>query len=536
MYNKKGGKVLGKGRDGCVTDKAILCSTKSNPKDYENFVSKVIDISDANFDDIKDFVSEFNSGQIFRNFDPNGNHFLPGLEMCYKKYHELNKEHQEDMKTCKYNNGDYNSLYLNILLRKGLSFQKITNKLKSEDFLKSLMYSLIGAKHCSQSLGILLLDIKRDNLLYKEESKDVVVPVFIDFSDDFVIKTPKDLSLFYLRFASYYNTWTVETMIIFIMNKFKLNKYHPSIKKIMTDLKHYRNIDLSKLMKEPSMKLLIDGLFNDILEGKASKLDYQNFCEKQMLYAIARSYSDSYFQSENVKDLRKYKIPELLGYLTSELYEERPSIDQAIDAILKILKNDFKTTIKKRSDYFIDLNKQDTPSPPKTPAKIYSNKDMLKLLKTLTSGSTTISEVKKAKSIIASVKSSKSNTLDKSLLKKISLMIISVENKKNKKSSKKLNKSSYKQKSKSLNKNQMLNKIKLYKNKNCSQKSIHLMKKSELIEQIIFFDKKQHKVILENMSYFKLKNLYKSLYEKKCKVNQNAKKEVLAKFIKDNNI
>lgn len=82
----------------------------------------------------------------------------------------------------------------------------------------------------------------------------------------------------------------------------------------------------------------------------------------------------------------------------------------------------------------------------------------------------------------------------------------------------------------------MLNKIKLYKNKNCSQKSIHLMKKSELIEQIIFFDKKQHKVILENMSYFKLKNLYKSLYEKKCKVNQNAKKEVLAKFIKDNNI
>lgn len=554
MYNKKGGKILGKGRDGCVTNKPILCSTKSNPKDYQNIVSKVIDITNAKSRDISMFVEEFNSGEIFRNYDPNGNHFLPGLEMCYKKYHELNSEHKQDMKDCQYNFNEFESLYLNILLRKGLSFQKITTDLKSEDFLKSLMYTLIGSLNCIRDLNILLLDIKGDNLLYKEETKNNVVPVFIDFSDDFVIKTPNDLKLFLTRFSSYYNTWSLDIFILFLMTS---SKNSSSIKKLNDNLKKYRNIDLFKIIDEPKIKSLRNGLFMKILTKTATKKEYQEFCEKQMLYSISISFFESYYKSKHQKDLEDKKIPNLLAFFSDELYYKRPTIDEAIDMIAKSLKDNFNVKMSKREDYIISLNKSQTPK--KAPAKKYSNKDMLQLLKkTISSNNTKVSKGNN-KSIIGKVSSKKpatipsyfrssnasyqmpSSNLDKSLLDKIDLMLLESK-KKTKKSSKKISdKKNYKRNTKSIEKEntkkQLLDKITVYKKRNCDIfKSVHLMNKSDLIDGIIYFDKKQHKEILKDMSYFKLKALFKLLYNQKCKVNKNANKNTLAKFIKDNDI
>lgn len=536
MYNKKGGKVLGQGRDGCVVDKPVMCSTKSNPKDYENMVSKLIDVTHA-YDDIEDFVNEFNSGSIFRNFDPNSNHFLPGIEMCYKKFHQLSNEHKQDVMTCQYNDDEYTSLYLNILLRKGLSFQKITNNLNTINFLKSYFYLLTGAIQCSRKLKILLLDIKRDNLLYKEESKDVVVPVFIDFSDDFVLKKKIDLATFVTRYSSYYQTWSTELFVLFYMSRGSRAKSSSTMQKLKKDLKQARNIDLDKLMKEPKM-IALKPLFNRIINGNITSKEFQDFSEKQMLYAISQSYLQSFYQSSKQAELRANGIDKLFSYFAHEFYYERPSIDIVITLVESKLKF-LGVDIKQRKDYFIDLKKQKTPK--KSIPKIYSNKDMLKLLNKSTASNIRVSSNNKLSSLIGKVTKTNKSQSDslKSVIDQIDLMILSDLDKQKKKSSKKISTKIYKHNTKSIKthtKQNLLDKIKVYKNKNCNFKSVYLMKNSDLIDSIMKLDAKQHKVILNDMGYFKLKKLYNSLYEKKCKVNQNAKKSVIAKFVKENNI
>lgn len=561
MYNKKGGKVLGQGRDGCVTDETIMCSTNLNKDDYKDKVSKVIDITNADPRDIEMFVNEFKSGDIFRNFDKNGNHFLPGLEMCYKKFHELNQQQKSDMAGyCQYDYDPYKSLYLNIILKKGISFQKITQKLKTQDFYKSLLYLLIGVKKCVRDLKCLLLDIKGDNLLYKEEQKDVVVPVFIDFSNDFVIKNKDDLSMFIRRFGSYYNTWSLEMFILFTMVR---DEKSETVKKLYKDLNMYRGIELKKLLKnDKELKKLKNGLLTRIAKGTASNKEYNNFCEKQMIYAIAASFHNSYFKSSKQTDLRKNGVNNILTRFTAELYYDRPSLDVCINMIVFELKNKFNYEIKTRKDYFIDLRKKSPPK--KSTPKSYVNKDLLNLLnKTSSKNSKFVNKNSKIVSVPSSkgwrskpittpsnpmLDSSNSNNsiVIDSLLQKIDSMIEKDKKKilsKSKKSKKINNKKDYNLPSKKTEdivkqytKKHLIEKVKEYKRKKCNFKSHHLMKKAELIDSIIQLNPNHNKDGLKNLSYFDLKNGFKIIYDDYCKINQNASKKTLVKFLKKQNV
>ena len=352
--NKKGGKVLGKGRDGCVIDPAILCSTKSNKDNYSNQVSKLIDISGVPEYKIKDFVEEFISGDIFIKFDPNGENFLPGLEMCYKKYHQLNKDQKKDIKECKYNKSPYGSTYINILLKKGFSFQKTTQKLTNDGFLRSLGYILLGVKTCIHDLNILLLDVKADNLLYSED-KDGKFPVFIDFSNDFVITDQTRLIQFLNGFNQYYNTWTLEMMIFFIkMMKGRNNK--KGIQKIMKDIERYRGIDLNESVNKKYMKEITNSILKKVLLSQSNSITQKNnvneFYEKQMCYAIGKIYTEEYDQKIKKKpSFKNIKIEYILDNLVKEGYHDRFMVDDALYYIYKLI------NLNSRKDYLIRKNR-----------------------------------------------------------------------------------------------------------------------------------------------------------------------------------
>ena len=350
IMNKKGGKVLGKGRDGCVIDPPILCSTKSNKSQYNNQVSKLIDISGVPEYQISEFVEEFVSGDIFLKHDPNGENFLPGLEMCYKKYHQLNKDQKKDIKECKYNRSEYGSTYINILLKKGFSFQKTTQKLNNDDFLRSLAYLLLGAKTCIRDLNILLLDIKADNVLYSED-KDGKFPVFIDFSNDFVITNQQRLWGFLKSFHSYYNTWTLEMMIFFI-EIMKGEKNKEGIRKLIKDIDQYRNIDLNnnenKLYAKDLTKNILKKVLLNSSNSKTQQKNLKEFYDKQMCYAIGKIYKEEYdLKVRKNLSFKNTKIEFVLDKLVNEGYDGRFMIDEALTYIYKLV------NLRERKNYLI---------------------------------------------------------------------------------------------------------------------------------------------------------------------------------------
>lgn len=533
MYNKKGGKVLGKGRDGCVSDQTILCSKKSNPDHYKDMVSKIIDVSQATPYEIKMFVNEFESGEIFRNYDPKGTHFLPGLEMCYKKFHELNPLQKKDLINCNYNVDDYESLYLNILLKKGISFDKITKDLGPIDFLKSLSYLLIGAQNCVYDLNILLLDIKPDNLLYSEDNKNILYPVFIDFSDDFVIKNNKDLQYFINGFSSYYDTWTLEMFYAFYIIR---NMNGKNSKKLINDVYNYRKIDMIKLHNNKKYSLL--NVILKLINNKLSKKELQLFYEKQMVYSIGISFFHSFDNSSKKKELYKYGIDKILSGLINEFYFDRLSIDDAMKQIIDKL-NEMNYLLQKREDYFINLNNN------KSLVKKSINKNSLDFFKnnilskkSLKSNNVSFSLPKTPN--FNSIKNNNKNILSKQIESMVNDMKLVSKKEISKRKSKKISKSkklNYNSKNLSkLTKKQLISKIKVYKRKFCN-KNINLMKKKQFIQNLNDYDSDMYKIDdLKKYSYFQLKSLYKNIYNENCKVNYNDRKSKLVDFIKKHNL
>jgi hypothetical protein len=525
---KKGGKILGVGRDGCVIDPPILCSTNSNKSDYTNQVSKVIDIHNADSRSVEEFVNEFISGDLFRQFDPKGENFLPGLEMCYKKQHELTAEQKEDMRDCKYNDHPFRSLYINILLKKGFSFQKTTATLNSDDFLKSLAYILLGVQMCVNDLGILLLDIKADNLLYSED-KDGKFPVFIDFSNDFVITDQSRLVSFLSSFNQYYDTWTLEMMIFFIQVMVgKKNK--KGIKSLKKDILNQRGIDLDDPANKKYMKdITKDILKNIVLSNSKSakhKKDINMFKEKQMCYAIGRVYMNAYQKKiSKTPSFKNKKIEYILDNLQTESYHHRFMAEDALYYIQKLVplngRKNFLIKSKSRVRASISssrlsgldsmmrsLNLSQTPStlniqslpsqlvrtptptptppgPPGLPPKPWLNKKNLKKNKKA-----------KSKSISYNLKDITPRKLKK--MKKPALVQI----------------------------------LKKYKKKNC--KKISGLKKAEIIDRIKLFQPKLSKKDLKSHSLLTLKRILKTHIDTKCKVKQGDKKKVLHDFILKN--
>jgi len=518
--NKKGGKVLGIGRDGCVLDPAVLCSTKSNPSNYKNQVSKIIDISYADPFKIKDFVEEFNSGNIFFQFDPNGENFLPGLEMCYKKYHQLNKEQQKDINTCQYNESPYQSQYINILLKKGLSFQKTTQLLNQKDFLRSLGYLLLGAKICIHDLDILLLDVKADNLLYSQD-KDGSFPVFIDFSNDFVITDQSRLVTFLNGFASYYNTWSTE-MLMFFYKIQQGKKNYQRMNKLVIDLNDRRGIDLKLKQNKDYMNDITKDILKDVLlsssnTAKKKKL-LKEFYEKQMCYAIGKVYTDEYDQKiRNQPSFKNKEIEHILDNLTTDSYYRRFMINDALAFIQKEVK------LTKRKDYLIRKNRTPSIQPSLSPSILSSLNRLVSNMRLTPSSERTLSMTPPAARRpsnpppgLTRPKNLKNKKKKKPKSRSVSYDLKDITPKKLKK----------------MKKTDLVKIIKKYKKTKCSK--ITGLKKNQIIDRILLFKPKMNKKDLKKISQTTLKKMLKENIKDLCKVKQNDKKQVLYNFIVKN--
>ena len=499
--NKKGGAVLGIGRDGCVIDPPILCSTKSDKSKYTNQVSKVIDITTASSVNIEDFVSEFISGSIFRNFDPNGENFLPGLEMCYKKQHELTDEQKKDIVKCNYNDDPYKSLYINILLKKGFSFQKTTAKLNQDDFLKSLAYILLGVKACVEDLGILLLDIKADNLLYSED-KDGKFPVFIDFSNDFVITNQSRMMVFLSNFNQYYDTWTLEMLMIFIKIMEGRNDFS-GIRRLKRDILDYRSIDLNSADNKSYMKYINKLLLEDIFLSKSTSVTHYNkiktFNEKQMCYAIGKIYTDEYNKKvRKTPSFKNKKIEYILKNLETEDYGKR---FMANDALFHI-----QTEVKlyKRTDYLI---KNKSITRPIISASTMADLNNIMNNMNLNTPSLPTQLIKSPMTPKSSKKNKKVKTISISYnLKNITPM-----------------------KLKKMKKPELVRIIKKYKKDNCTK--ITGLSKNEIIKRILLFQPKLTKKDLNMHTQLTLKKILSTHIITKCNVKQGDKKQILHDFI-----
>lgn len=524
--NKKGGKVLGKGRDGCVIDPAILCSTKSNKDNYSNQVSKLIDISGVPEYKIKDFVEEFISGDIFIKFDPNGENFLPGLEMCYKKYHQLNKDQKKDIKECKYNKSPYGSTYINILLKKGFSFQKTTQKLNNDGFLRSLAYILLGVKTCIHDLNILLLDVKADNLLYSED-KDGKFPVFIDFSNDFVITDQTRLIQFLNGFNQYYDTWTLEMMIFFIkMMKARNNK--KGIKKIMEDIWRYRGVDLNQSANKKYMKEITNSILKKTLLSQSKsitqKKNVNEFYEKQMCYAIGKIYTTEYEQKiKKNPSFKNIKIEYILNNLITEGYHDRFIVDDALYYVYKLI------NLTSRKDYLIRKNRT-PPQQSLSPAILTSLDNLLDNMQLTPSSMPPLYNQAAQGPPGLPSPSQRSDWVNPKNLKK----------KKKKNKSKSISydlKDVTPKKLKKMKKPALIKILKKYKDRKC--KKITGLKKNEIIDRILLFqpelETELEKKNLKKFSQLTLKKILNTHIETKCrKIKPGDKKKVLHDFILKN--
>jgi hypothetical protein len=526
--NKKGGKVLGVGRDGCVIDPAILCSAKSKISDYKEQVSKVIDITGVLPYKIQDFVEEFISGNIFLQFDPNGENFLPGLEMCYKKYHQLNNDQKKDIIKCKYNSSPYKSTYINILLKKGLSFQNISLSLNNKDFLRSLGYLLLGAKTCIHDLNILLLDIKADNLLYSED-KDGLFPVFIDFSNDFVITDQSRLMQFITGFNQYYNTWTTEMLIIFIQIM-KGKKNYSGIKKLSKSLKDIRGIDLNDQANKDYMIDITQDIIKDVLLSNSTsarhKKKLQEFYEKQMIYAIGVVYNDQYKKKvRSQPSFKNDKIEAILDSMITNTYWNRLQIDETMFLIQKEVK------LTSRKDYLI---RSRSPTPPRSlsPAMLASLNNFVSNLRlTPTPSSERTLSLDLGAPLPPNLRSSP-------MTPPPGLPPPAPKKKKKRKKKTKSRTVSYNlndltpRKVRKMKRPALYQIVKKYKKSRC--KTIKGLSKTEVIDRILLFQPGMSKTNLKKISLPTLKKMMKTHMTAKCKVKLGAKKQVLYDFILNN--
>ena len=324
---QKGGTILGKGRDGLVVEPAKLCSSNMIP---DNKVSKLIDITEADSYEIENFIKEYKLGGIFRKYDKKNQYFLPGIDLCRitSQDADISQSLFEDIQNG-YEDYDYINdkvELLNIVMKKGQDFKKITTTLSNKDLFKSIYYLIGGAHKCVFELNILLCDIKELNLLYSSDdnSKDIY-PVFIDFSQDFVIRTIKEFMDFLSRYGRNTNyIWPDEVNLLSIM--MNDNNYK---KQILKGLKT-NNSDYSSSEGKKKFNDIINYIENRISLPKGELFIY----EKIMVYLIGMSYR----RCLNEKQKNSKSVNKLLNAMTNLNIIERPTFKQVKDYIDKLYK------------------------------------------------------------------------------------------------------------------------------------------------------------------------------------------------------
>ena len=340
---QKGGKILGKGRDGLVVTPPIMCNARMNEI---NKISKLINITDVSKRQYNDYVAEYKAGKKFRKVDPNFFHFLPGIDMCEISENGVSDEIRQDIVDGGYKQPGVETFMLNIVMKKGEDYDNITKSLTATNFLKSLVYLLHGAQKCVYELKTLLLDIKSPNLLYSQDDDDSedIYPVFIDFSADFVISNKKGFQNFIEVFGGgmpYYDTWPFEIFALFYeqylyeRNSESADRYKQFIK----NLKTYRNIDIKSVNGERMVDKVLQYVNNKMRTSAGSLALY----DKIMMYAIGKVYYRAFSSSSFKND--KF-IDNILRNLMNEDITYRWYAQDAIVEIRKKIKYRGRSGIK----------------------------------------------------------------------------------------------------------------------------------------------------------------------------------------------
>ena len=327
--SQKGGKVLGQGSFGCVID-----SLNRN----KDTVSKLINLDevDENSPEMKEIVDEYTKGEIFRKNDPKNRFFLPVLTMERMSGKTSSKQVRKDLQTCGYSK-DGN--ILNFSIKRGGKFQKIGIILSEKEILKSLLYSLHGAKKCVDQLNTGLFDIKPDNLLFSithHNNEEYLHPTFIDFSSDFVLTSQQEFLNFFEKWGgsgnpTYYQYWSYEilTMIYMIFEQ-KGSKGMAEIEKkqaiqdFVSNIHNYHGFPRSKQIFDTDMQQYI-------LTTIKQKDGYKKMMKDSMVWAISQSYY-SLFQQKKSSNIN------ILNKMSNNIPWKRLSLEQSIKQIESVLK------------------------------------------------------------------------------------------------------------------------------------------------------------------------------------------------------
>ena len=344
---QKGGKILGRGRDGLVVTPPIMCTSKMNKVGK---VSKLINLASVSKTEYKEYLKEFKIGQIFTKADPNQEHYLPGMDLCRITDSDVSEEIIVDLKKAKYKRGNQRVDMINIVMKKGDDFKKITEVLSENNFLKSLAYLLEGAKKTVYELGILLLDIKSDNLLYSRDGKGNIYPVFIDFSYDYVIDSHLRFKKFIKEFGVgmvYYSPWAPE-----------INGRHYQVYKKKNEIRYTdRRVDMFlsymedfvfRGLKGKTVEMKLDE-YGEYVTDQKTKAEQRLMYDKMMVYAIGMAYKEVLYRAKNKKLKTSAKISSILRKMTSI----EPMLRYSISETLKELQTELQ--YKNKKDLLISL-------------------------------------------------------------------------------------------------------------------------------------------------------------------------------------
>ena len=303
VKKQKGGKILGQGRDGCVTDPPYLCSNKYDPK---NHVSKLIDLTKVSK---KQIAEEFKLGQIFLKSDPKHKYFLPYVDGCqYTISKTVNDKKWNDIKKCGYVHGGKFDI-MSLILPKGSALK--LDHLKMQDKLITIHQCAKIVHKVVHELNLVHLDIKQDNMLLYDGHATL-----IDFTPDFVFPlTQKKFDEFGDWFGrGFYFAWPPE---LYIMTHILRNNFYGD----SFNNDHMLEKDLLKKFKKVFKMDFFDKNYAQKLIEFYNQ-DFALFIDKIMMYSIGIALEDAFGT--------KKANPAILQSLTDIEYEYRSSSAEII--------------------------------------------------------------------------------------------------------------------------------------------------------------------------------------------------------------
>ena len=335
-----GGKVLGQGGYGCVIKPAIMCKTDMDPK---NKVSKIMRMDKLDEEEKEELIVEYEISKKFKKIDKNNKYFLGGIDKCTFKNSKISKK---DLKGCNFPHKKEIDI-MNIVMTIGEDFNKIAKKLDTEDLLKCLAHLLIGARKSIIDLNVALLDIKYENLLFvrDDKNKNLINPVFIDFSPLLVPQSKTDF-LFFIKAVGmqYYPFWPLEVLLYVFSSDPRRIKKLPKLPKESDSekiKKKYDKIEMDNIVLQNDIEDFNEPLKQinnyDVTKQnykkfvneykRALKKDYKKLMGKSMVYQLGNCFPHLKNKDE--------KFNNIIKKMTEQDYKKRLDIDGTLKEIVK---------------------------------------------------------------------------------------------------------------------------------------------------------------------------------------------------------